>query len=303
MFEPSQNGAVSKQKMLFIGLIFVLGLSLLFVAAQQNGPKKPAADNFSNQSGQDPVVAILGGDPITESQIEMASTYYSAGLKGGKVELTREQVLERLVQQKLLSKLGETQKLAENVETQNRLLFAREQILAEEAVADFLKDAVSEADISAHYEKERQILTSRIQIKARQIVLPDAATAKEIQRRLKGGEAFASLALAYSIDRASREAGGNLGYLNQDMLDPLLSSQIFASQDGAQLEPFETPQGWHVVEVINRRKTPIPGLDERREDIIQLLQSQKLQARLTRLKQDARLQILDNPENDDQIQD
>ncbi len=303
MFEPSQNGAVSKQKMLFIGLIFVLGLSLLFVAAQQNGPKKPAADNFSNQSGQDPVVAILGGDPITESQIEMASTYYSANLKGGKVELTREQVLERLVQQKLLSKLGETQKLAENIETQNRLLFAREQILAEEAVADFLKDAVSEADITAHYEKERQILTSRIQIKARQIVLPDAATAKEIRRRLKGGEAFASLALAYSIDRASREAGGDLGYLNQDMLDPLLSSQIFASQDGAQLEPFETPQGWHVVEVINRRKTPIPGLDERREDIIQLLQSQKLQARLTRLKQDARLQILDNPENNDQIQD
>jgi len=303
MFEPSQNGAVSKQKMLFIGLIFVLGLSLLFVAAQQNGPKKPAADNFSNQSGQDPVVAILGGDPITESQIEMASTYYSAGLEGGKVELTREQVLERLVQQKLLSKLGETQKLAENIETQNRLLFAREQILAEEAVADFLKDAVSEADITAHYEKERQILTSRIQIKARQIVLPDAATAKEIRRRLKGGEAFASLALAYSIDRASREAGGDLGYLNQDMLDPLLSSQIFASQDGAQLEPFETPQGWHVVEVINRRKTPIPGLDERREDIIQLLQSQKLQARLTRLKQDARLQILDNPENNDQIQD
>ena len=293
MSDQSQNGQISWKVWAIIALGFGLGISVLVGVARQSQPSKSNPSTIIAQVEDDPVRVIVYGEATTERQLNLAISHWNTDLpKGG--TLGRDQAVERLIQQKLLVKMGQELGVEETPEIQNRLNFARNQILAEESAKAFLETAITEEDILAYYENERRIRAEQTQIKARQIVTPDEATAREIIRRLDRGEAFATLALAFSLDRASRESGGDMGYLNYDMLDPVLSEKIFAASDGKRLEPFETSQGWHIVEVISRRKAPVPSLDERREAIIALLKAKKLESRLAELRQKANVQIVKN---------
>lgn len=290
MSDHSQNGQISWTMRALIALVFILGISVLVLVARQAQPDKPSTAITVEQSDDDPVRAIVNGEAIRESQLELASTQWNQEQPDGD-SFGREQVLDRLIQQKLLVMMGQELGVESTAETQTRLQFTHHQIIAEDSAKAFLSTAVSEEDILDYYETERRIRAEQTQIKARQILTPDEATAREIIRRLDKGEAFATLAMAFSLDRASREAGGDLGYLNYDMLDPSLSERIFAAADGARMDPFETPQGWHVVEVISRRKAPVPSLEDRRDAIVALLKARKLEARLQELRQKANVQI------------
>lgn len=290
MSNHRQNGQISWKVWTIIALVFVIGISSLVLTARQSRPSKPAPVPLIQPSTDDPVRAIVNGKAITEAELELAASQWSGG-KTDSIELNQAQILERLVQQKLLVELGQDMGVENAIETRTRLQFTRDQILAEDGTKAFLAESVSENDIMTYYESERRVRSEQIQVRARQVVTPDEATAREIIRRLDKGEAFATLALAFSLDRASRESGGDLGFLNFDMLDPLLSEKIFAAADGDRIAPFETSQGWHVIEVISRRKAPIPSLEERRDAITALLKARKLETQLQKLRQKANIQI------------
>jgi len=291
MSDQRQNGQISRKTGALIALVFILGISALVLVARQSAKPEPGKDTELILPQGDPVLAWLNGETITQSQLSLAMEQWNTG---SEIPITRLQALERLIQQRLLAHMGEDLGVDKNPETRNRLGFMRDLILAEDGVKTFLVDAVTETEIQTYYETERKIRAEQIQVKARQVVTPDAASAYEIIRRLDEGESFATLALAFSLDRASRESGGDLGYLNYDMLDPVLNDQIFSGKDGDRLEPFQTGQGWHVVEVLSRRKAPVPSLEERREAIIALLKAQKLEAQLKELRQNANLKIFED---------
>lgn len=279
----------SNLQMVFVGLICLLGLSILVMMSVRKSPETsaPAPKPFVDAS--DPVIATLGDDPITQGEIDLARVYFGADLSDNKI-------LERLAQQKLFTKLSEDLDIGNEPQIQRRLRFASERILSERAVEVFMKDRVSDAEINEFYEKEKVKFSGQSQIKARQIVLPDAATAAEIVRRLENGESFASLALAFSQDRASREAGGDLGYMSRDVQNEILTDKVFAANDGDRLNPFQTSQGWHIVEVISRRPYPMLSLDERRPAIRKLISSQKLATKLENLREDNPLKIINASE-------
>jgi len=289
MPETRPSSSFTTRQFAFLITVCVLGLGILAVIASRSGPEPAGTELKVETRPDDPVLAVLNGEPITQTQISIASSHYGAQLEGAAQKIGAKQVLERLIQQKLLSGLARELELETAPRVQARLQFAQEQILAEEAVSHYLNIAVAETELREFYDNERINRAGQIQMKARQIVLPDAATAVEILRRLDKGDAFASLALAFSIDRASRESGGDLGYINADMLDPLLSQKIFSAADGDLLDPFETAQGWHVVEVLSRRPVPVPSFEERREDILKLLKAQRLQSKLEELRNNANL--------------
>lgn len=302
MFEPAENSSFSPRHWLLIGLIFLAGIAALVLVARNNGTQNVPLNDPVITAKDDPVIARLNGQNITKSEFDLAAAYFALSQNPNAAPpntapMTEAEILDRLVQQKLLAGLASDLDLLEAPYTKNRLNFAREQILAEDSAAALLDGSVTDEDIAAYYDKERKIRSEQIQIKARQIVSPDLASAVEIVRRLDKGDAFASLALAFSIDRASRESGGDLGYLNPDMLDPVLSEKIFAGADGERIGPFETTQGWHVIEIMSRRRAALPGLEERRESIINLLRAQKLEARMTELIQNADLQIIEISED------
>ncbi len=101
-----------------------------------------------------------------------------------------------------------------------------------------------------------QVLARHILIKTNAIVTDEDAERRlsELRTRIKLGDDFADLAKAHSEDTGSAVQGGELGwsvsssYVQkfQEMVDSLDTNEIS--------EPFKSRYGWHIVEVMDKRK-------------------------------------------------
>ena len=101
------------------------------------------------------------------------------------------------------------------------------------------------------------------QTKARHILIqPDELTTPEdalrrlrqLRMRIEGGDDFAELARAHSVDSMSAAQGGDLGWVNPGDLVPEFQRVMDSLEPGATSEPFRTQFGYHVVQVLDRRE-------------------------------------------------
>jgi len=75
-----------------------------------------------------------------------------------------------------------------------------------------------------------------------------------IRERIANGEDFAQLAKANSDDTGSAVNGGDLGWTNPGDLVPEFEEVMDQLKPGQISKPFKTPFGWHIVQVLERRK-------------------------------------------------
>jgi len=75
-----------------------------------------------------------------------------------------------------------------------------------------------------------------------------------IKQRLKEGDDFASLAEAYSDDTASAVKGGDLGWITPEVVVPPFAHAIETLPIGKISDPVQTPFGWHIIQVLERKK-------------------------------------------------
>ena len=116
--------------------------------------------------------------------------------------------------------------------------------------------------------------------------------AEEIQRRAAAGEDFAALAAQYTEEPGGRERGGDLGWFGRGRMVPQFEEAAFRLQAGQVSPVVETPFGYHVIKVEERRQQPI---GESREMFRQQLQTsarqQAVGAYLDSIKQVANVQV------------
>src|SRR6185437_5838990 len=101
------------------------------------------------------------------------------------------------------------------------------------------------------------------EVKARHILLPTEAAAKEVIAQLDKGADFAALAKEKSTD-PSKETGGELGYFTRDDgMVPEFADAAFKLKKGEYTKtPVHTQFGWHVIEVEDRREVKPPSFEE-----------------------------------------
>ncbi|MCB5188473.1 peptidylprolyl isomerase [Methylobacillus caricis] len=94
-----------------------------------------------------------------------------------------------------------------------------------------------------------------ILIKLSEVVSEQDAEHKigSIKERLDNGADFAELARQYSED-ASANNGGDLGWTNPGDTVPQFEKVMNALQPNEISEPVRTPFGWHIIQVVERRK-------------------------------------------------
>ena len=92
-------------------------------------------------------------------------------------------------------------------------------------------------------------------------VYPDREAAKmavkerllSLRERIIGGEKFATLARLYSEDPGSARRGGELGMASKSIFWPVFSDAAMALRPGTISQIVETPDGFHIIEVIEKR--------------------------------------------------
>jgi len=107
---------------------------------------------------------------------------------------------------------------------------------------------------SKHIVKQSQ--ARHILIKPNQVVSNKEAEKKllQIRKRILAGDDFASLAKAISDDSGSASQGGDLGWVSPGQMVPEFEEALNNLKPGEISQPFRSQFGWHIVELLSRRK-------------------------------------------------
>jgi parvulin-like peptidyl-prolyl isomerase len=109
------------------------------------------------------------------------------------------------------------------------------------------------------------------QIHVRHIVVDSEDKAKQIEDQLKNGASFEDLAKANSTDTATKDKGGDLGWLPQGKMDPQFDTAAFKLEVNQISDPVQTYSGYEIIQVLekdpNRPLAP-SDLEQRKADAI-----------------------------------
>jgi peptidyl-prolyl cis-trans isomerase D len=163
---------------------------------------------------------------------------------------------------------------------ENLLQYMTERKLSVEYIelnsAMFLQDQeVSEEDIQARFEQEKQSAEDSTSLRAAHILLGEASDEliSEVQAKIDAGDDFADLAKAYSEDIATAENGGDLGFTTGDTFPESFETALAALEVGQVSAPVETVSGTHFVKLLEIQKSEFL-FEEQSERIAQELQQE-----------------------------
>jgi len=95
----------------------------------------------------------------------------------------------------------------------------------------------------------RDVPTSEEQVRVRRIVLETEEEAEAVRERLEAGEDFITLAQELSIDEATEENGGDLGWMAFDERDISFSAMAFQLELGEISQVIETARGYEILKL------------------------------------------------------
>jgi peptidyl-prolyl cis-trans isomerase C len=235
----------------------------------------PAASTTPTQKA----VATVNGTDITRDMYE----YYVRNTAGkASTELTadqRNQLLDNLVRGEIVAQEAQKQGLDQNSDTRSLLTLSRLQILEQAGAEHYLQDKKpTDAELQAEY-KDQVDEMPKTQLHARHILVANQAEAQQIIDQLKKGAKFDDLAKKESIDPGSKTQGGDLGWFSpSNMVKPFADAVSALKKGEYTQQPVQTQYGWHVIQLLETRETPVPPFDQVKDRVTQLVQQKKFKA-------------------------
>lgn len=125
-------------------------------------------------------------------------------------------------------------------------------------------EPVTDAEVRAFWDENRAVIGRRpvtIRFEEIPVVLePDSMArvrgrtrAEEVIAELQAGREFEAVARQFSDDPGSREQGGDLGWFGRGRMVPSFETAAFDAPLGDLVGPVESPFGFHVLQVTDRR--------------------------------------------------
>ncbi|MFQ3543776.1 peptidylprolyl isomerase [Halobacillus rhizosphaerae] len=165
-------------------------------------------------------------------------------------------------------------------------------LLQEKAASEDID--IPEKEMKAYYEK------MKTQVQASHILVADKETAQKVEKELKNGKDFGTLADKYSTDDASAKKGGKLGYFGPGEMAPEFEEAAYNLDVGEISDPVKTQFGYHIIKVTDKKKNKdVKPYDKAKSDIKRTLVSQKvdqqqLQSKITKMMQNADIKVKDD---------
>ncbi|RPI60369.1 MAG: hypothetical protein EHM50_07510, partial [Lysobacterales bacterium] len=134
---------------------------------------------------------------------------------------------------------------------------------------------LSEEDLRAAYEEERERFETAEERRARHILIEVAegqedaarAAAESVVARLTAGEDFAAVAGEVSTDAGTKAQGGDLGWIGRGMLAGPFEDALFELEAGELSAPVRTEFGFHVIRLDEVRAGDLQSFEAVREEL------------------------------------
>ncbi|QCT29236.1 peptidylprolyl isomerase [Bacillus velezensis] len=160
------------------------------------------------------------------------------------------------------------------------------ELLAQKAAKDNIK--VTDADTKEYYDGLKG------KIRASHILVADKKTADEVEKKLKKGEKFETLAKEYSTDN-SKDNGGDLGWFDKKSMDETFSKAAFGLKVGQVSEPVKTKFGYHIIKKTEERGKYDDMKKELKEEVLKqkLNDNSAVQAAIQKVMKKADVKVED----------
>ena len=213
----------------------------------------------------------LGPDPerqVLRNLLAKKILLASAQAEGVSVEEEHIESTYKHVMQNLTSRQGEAMVAQQGPEYQEQIKKdIREQLMIHQMYKKITDDiSVTPREVKAFFDtfpKERRPYYPA-QVDIRQILCyptpsqqDQAASIEQLQAlkaRLQAGEKFEDLAKQHSEDTATASRGGEVGFRRLEALPTTYQTAILALSPGETSDPVETPFGFHLIQLIEKRQ-------------------------------------------------
>jgi peptidyl-prolyl cis-trans isomerase C len=265
----------------FRALVALLpALALSGAAAAANPPA--AAGN--------PVVARVDGIELHRSDIEAERQTLPPQAQQMPLDKIYPALLDRLVNNTLITEAGRKQHLDQDPEVQRQLKQAEDQLIERAYLTRAIEQATTPAALQARYQSWVKEQKPEEEVHARHILVKTEDEAKSIIAQLEKGADFAALAKKYSTDPGGA-GGGDLGWFSRTEMVPEFADAAFATPKGQFTKtPVKTQFGWHVILVLDRRTKPVPSFAESEQQMRNLIARDVVTAKLAELHKNAKIE-------------
>ncbi|MBT6512875.1 MAG: peptidylprolyl isomerase [Alphaproteobacteria bacterium] len=240
------------------------------------------------------VVAVVNGKEITRDDIVAYILLLPAEYQEVPIEELWEPVLERVINQELIVVAAREEGLHESEEFLTQMAALESDILQQL----YMQQKVDERLTVEAVEEEFQIWLDEFDerglgddVHARHILVATQEEAQAISERAQAGEDFATLAMELSTGPSGVD-GGDLGWFRYEDMVPEFADGAFALETGAVSGPVESPFGWHVIKLEERRAAEAPVLSDVEVELRDIMARQAVMDTLDQLHADAEIEIM-----------
>jgi peptidyl-prolyl cis-trans isomerase C len=254
--------------------------------AQAPAPQTPMISTESKT-----VVATVNGQAITAG--EVATFYQNLPPQYQQIPMAEiyQQLIERLVDQKLVADAARKGGLADRPDVKARLEMVREGILNQIYMEEKMQAAITEDNLRNGYRKMVALEPKREEIRARHILVKTREEAMVIIGQISKGADFATLAKDKSTGPSGRN-GGDLGFFSEGQMVPPFSKAAFALKKGeVTTEPVQTQFGWHVIKLEERRVSGSRRYEDVVDELRQKMTDEVFEKEVQKLRAGAKIDI------------
>jgi len=269
----------------------VVGLALVLLLAACS---RHAGDDGAPERG-DKAAAMVDGQTVWVSDIKREAVAQGLIGEGEPLDTSSDvfrQMMEEVIDQRLLAAEAALQKLEKESAAQRKLAAAKNRVMGDLLIDKTVAGAVTEANIRGLYEEQQKLSRRTNEIRARRIVVATAPEAEAVKRLVAAGGSFEALAMERSRDAATRFNGGDLGYFTTDVMPEAYDAVLKGAKPGQLIGPFAVDGGFAVLRVEDVRPEQAITLDAARPQIVRFLTYDRIRDLLERLRSKAKVETL-----------
>lgn len=126
---------------------------------------------------------------------------------------------------------------------------------------------ISDADVRRYYDQNVALWTGPEAVRVSHILVATKAEAEALREEINGGGNFAELAKQYSLDPGVDSNSGDLGFIQRGFMEPSFEDAAFSEEIGQAAAIVETSQGYHILQVTDRKSDSKASYEERKDEL------------------------------------
>lgn len=210
------------------------------------------------------ILATVNGKNITEQDLEFAiSRFPEQNKQYFSTEEGKKQLLNQIINYELVYNFAKDSNLESDEEFKKQLELVKRDLLIQAGITKSFSDVeVTEEEITAFYEKNKEMFKTEETVNARHILVDDEEEAKKIAEDIKNNViSFEEAADKYS-KCPSKAQGGSLGVFERGRMVPEFEDAAFKLDVDTISEPVKTQFGFHIIKVEDKQPSAAKDFEE-----------------------------------------